>query len=184
MRIIIKTIFLLVLFLVLTRSIYAEKVAGNSAVITYNKTASQRDRNFFIKKLAIKKVLDKYTAPLSEATDGFINTCKRYDLDCYMLPAISGLESTFGLFIYPNSYNPFGWGRGYIMFNSWEEGIDAVGRGLRYSYINRGALSIDQIGPIYSESSTWAVRVQYFINEFQREEAKLQLYLNENTVEL
>lgn len=176
--------FFLFLFLFFVQHSYAQKIAGNSAVITYNIIAEEKEKSFFLKKLAIKRVLDKYNAPLSEGTDEFIKTCKKYDLDCYLLPAISGLESTFGRFIYPNSYNPFGWGRGYIIFNSWEEGIDAVGNGLRNGYLNRGALSLSEIGPIYSESPTWAIRVQYFINEFQMEEAKLQLYLNENTVEL
>ncbi len=171
-------------FLFLNTPIFADKIAGNSAVITYNITTDAMDNDFFIKKLAIKRVLDKYSAPLSEAADGFINTCKRYELDCFLLPSISGLESTFGRFIYPNSYNPFGWGRGFIMFDSWEDGIDAVGKGLRKEYLDRGALSIQDIGPIYSESPTWAIRVQYFVNEFQREEAKLQLYLNQNIVKL
>ncbi|MBI3366801.1 glucosaminidase domain-containing protein [Candidatus Roizmanbacteria bacterium] len=184
MRTIIKTMFLLILLLVFTRPIYAEKIAGNSAVITYNIGALEEKQSFFIKKLAIKRVLNKYNAPLSDATEGFVNTCKKYNLDCFLLPSIAGLESTFGHFIYPHSHNPFGWGRGYIMFESWEEGIDAVGKGLREGYLNHGALSVNEIGPIYSESPTWAVRVKYFINEFEKEEAKLQLYLNENTVEL
>lgn len=184
MRRIIKTIFFVFLFLSLTRNTYAEKIAGTSAAITYNTYSNSKEQEYFIKKLAIKKVLEKYNAPLSDQTDAFINSCKNYDLDCYLLPSISGLESTFGQFIYPNSYNPFGWGGGTIMFKSWEDGINTVAHGLRENYINKGADSIEQIGRIYSESPTWAPRVHYFINEFQKEQAKLQLYLNENTVEL
>lgn len=184
MRTIIKTIFVVFIFLILTRNTYAEKIAGTSAAITYNINTDSDSKEFLIKKLAIKKVLDRYSAPLTDSTDSFIKTCSTFDLDCYLLPSIAGLESTFGKFIYPNSYNPFGWGRGYIMFNSWDEGIYEVGKGLHENYIGKGANSVEQIAPIYSESPTWAPRVRYFMNEFQKEQEKLQLYLSENTVEL
>lgn len=184
MKTIIKTAFIVFLFLILTRNIYAEKIAGNSATITYNVNISEKGKELFIKKLVIKKVLDRYSAPLADSSDSFITTCNTFDLDCYLLPSIAGLESTFGRFIYPGSYNPFGWARGYMIFGSWKEGIETVGKGLRENYLNKGALSVSEIGPIYSESPTWAIRVQYFMNEFNREETKLQLYLSQGPVEL
>lgn len=184
MKNIIKTIFLAFIFLSLTSKIYADKIAGNSATIAYNVILSEKGKDIFLKKLAIKNIFEKYDAPLSESTDSFIKTCVAYNLDCYLLPSISGLESTFGKFIFPNSYNPFGWGGGYIMFQSWNEGIEEVGKGLRDNYIDKGAASIDKIASIYSESPTWAPRIRYFMNEFKKEEEKLQLYLSENSVEL
>lgn len=184
MRKIINTIFVAFLFLILARGTYAQKVAGNSAAITYNLISNEKEKELFIKKLAIQKVLDIYNAPLSDAADSFIRTCSTFDLDCYLLPSIAGLESTFGKFIYPNSYNPFGWGRGYIMFGSWDEGIHEVGKGLHENYIGKGANSVEQIAPIYSESPTWAPRVRYFMAQFKKEQEKLELYLSENNVEL
>ncbi len=181
---IIKTIFIVFLFLILARNTYAQKIAGTSAFISYNINSSTYEKNLFTKKLAIKRILEKYSAPLVGETDSFINACSRYDLDCYLLPSIAGLESTFGRFIYLNSYNPFGWARGYMMFGSWAQGIETVGKGLREGYLNKGALSVSEIGLIYSESPTWSRRVQYFMNEFKHEEAKLQLYLNQESVEL
>lgn len=181
----INTIILFIfIFLILTRNTYADKIAGNSAVMTYNVNLNEKDKELFIKKLAIKKVLSKYSSPLADSSDSFIITCSTFDLDCYLLPSIAGLESTFGKFIYPNSYNPFGWGGGYIMFSSWDEGIHEVGKGLRENYLSKGVKSIEEIAPIYSESATWAPRVRYFMNQFQKEEDKLQLYLSENTVKL
>lgn len=184
MKKIIGTAFFLIILLILSNPVYADKIAGNSAVIAYNTNLANRGSSIFLKKLAIRRVLEKYDAPLADESDSFINTCQRYDLDCYLLPSIAGLESTFGRFIYPYSYNPFGWARGYMMFKSWAEGIETVGRGLRKNYLDKGALSVSEIGPIYSESPTWSTRVQYFINEFHREETKLQLYLNQEPVEL
>ncbi len=170
------------LFFFSAGSAMAENQAGDSAQLSLSvKIAKeeQRAQNLKRKELAIKSVLNRYDSPMADDANSFVEACIKYNLDCYLLPSIAGLESTFGRFIWPNSYNPFGWGRGFIMFDSWEDGIDAVGKGLRKEYLDRGALSIQDIGPIYSESPTWAIRVQYFVNEFQREEAKLQLYLNQ-----
>lgn len=184
MRKIIATLFLTIIYFLISPDTYAVQVAGNSAAITYNVSNDIARSRQFIKKLAIRRVLEKYSAPLADSTDDFINTCTTYDLDCYLLPSISGLESTFGRFLLPNSYNPFGWGGGYIMFKNWAEGINTVAYGLRNNYLNKGANTIEDIGRIYSESPTWAVRVQYFINEFQGEEDKLQLLLNKDQVKL
>ncbi len=184
MRKIIQTTSFVIFLFLFAQPTYAEKIAGNSAVITYNISIQSSESRFFLKRLAIKRVLDKYDAPLVGETDSFINTCRKYDLNCYLLPSIAGLESTFGRFIYPNSHNPFGWDRGYMMFDSWSQGIEAVGKGLRKNYLNKGALTVNEIGPIYSESPTWSKRVQYFMNEFEREETKLQLYLSQEPVEL
>ena len=109
---------------------------------------------------------------MAEASESFVKTCIKYKIDCYLLPSIAGLESTFGKFVWPNSHNAFGWARGFMMFDSWAEGIDTVGAGLRKGYLNKGALTVEDIGPIYSESPTWAIRVNYFINQFEREEEK------------
>ena len=70
------------------------------------------------------------------------------------------------------------------MFDSWAEGIDTVGAGLRKGYLNKGALTVEDIGPIYSESPTWAIRVNYFINQFEREEEKMSLLSDQLPVKL
>lgn len=154
-----------------------EKVSGESAGISTGAeiTNSVSQTNvLMVKKTVIKKVLNRYNSPLAENADDFLRVCAKYNLDCYLLPAIAGLESTFGKFIYPNSFNPFGWGRGYMMFANWGEGIETVGRGLRENYINRGAQNTAQIGRIYSESPTWAIRVDILKKQFYNEEEKLQ----------
>lgn len=162
----------------------ASHVAGESALISHvSNTNINEYLKYYRAKKAIKKLLEKYDSPLLEVTDNFIYTCQKYQIDCYLLPAITGLESSFGKYIYPNSYNPFGWGGGYIMFKNWGEGIDTVGKGLRFNYINKGALTLPSIGRIYSESPTWAIRIQHFINELQKDEEN-QLYFPENEVKL
>ncbi|NCO88437.1 hypothetical protein COY88_01055 [Candidatus Roizmanbacteria bacterium CG_4_10_14_0_8_um_filter_35_28] len=175
------TIVLIGLFLFLVPPVLAENISGQSASLTYK---TENSITNYKKKLAIEAVLKKYRSPLVNQVDSFLQTCEKYQLDCYLLPAIAGLESTFGRFIWPNSYNPFGWGRGYLMFESWPESINAVAKGLRDNYVKKGAVDVYAIGPIYSESPTWAARVTRFINEFEKEETKLTLLSSEFPVEL
>jgi hypothetical protein len=187
MKNIIISIITAMVLLMPAGAVNAQNVAGYSAqLITSNKVESdiKLKRDLHIKRLAIKKIMEKYDSPMEEAVDSFITTCVKYSLDCYLLPSIAILESTFGRFIWPDSYNPFGWGGGYIMFDDWSEGIETVGKGLRNNYINKGAESIEQIGRIYSESPTWSPRVRNIQMMFEKEEAKIQLYLEADNVKL
>lgn len=175
---------LLIFLLLRPKSVSALSVAGNSATMQSNYISGEGSLYILKKRLAIRKVLEKYNSPLADNTDAFISTCMQYNLNCYLLPSITGLESSFGQFIWPGSYNPFGWGRGYIPFASWSAGIDTVGKGLRENYLNKGADSVEKIAPIYSESKTWAPRVESFMDSFAEEERKIGSILSENTVKL
>ena len=168
-------------------TLHAEGIAGQSATITYSVFTDNKCKlplNYAQKKKAIEKVLAKYNSPLAGEVDTFISACQTYGMDCYLLPAITGLESSFGQFIWPDSHNPFGWGGGYIMFDNWSDGIMTVASGLHENYIQRGANDLYAIGPIYSESPTWAVRVEKFMAEMEHEEKDMQLFLGDNQVQL
>jgi len=165
------------------------KEAGSSAVLASGNNAPlsqlvQREKSFILKKKVISAVLSKYNSPILGSEDAFIKACRAYELDCYLLPAITGLESGYGRAIIPGSYNGFGWGNGRIMFKDWDDGILTVGKGLRQNYINRGAETVDQIGVIYAASPTWAQRVKAIMAQFEDEERKMNLYLEPYTVQL
>lgn len=185
-----KTLILLItlsFFLLSYNPVLAQKNAGNSAEINYTSTliVKKEDKiNYSLKKKTIHDLLEKYNSPMIDSVDDYIKICQKYDLDCYLLPAISCLESTCGKFILPNSYNPFGWGGGRIMCDGWGDCIERVGKGLREQYIDKGAESLADIGRIYSESATWTPRVQYFINQMNLLEEKNQLYFSNNQVSL
>ena len=179
-------VFLLILLAFPYRA-HAQKEAGASAAIEPIVTAtisskSQSDIN--IKRKVMYEMLTGYNSPLAGEVDTFIDVCTKYDIDCYLLPSITGVESTFGKFLLPGSYNPFGWGGGTIMFQSWEDGIHAVGRGLSENYYAKGANTIDTIAPIYAGSSTWAQKVTYFHNRFTALEDEKRLYFSKLEVEL
>jgi len=174
-----RKVLVVLLLLYKVASVYgAENIAGQSAILseTNNQSTSQKDLNnlsvydYNLKRNAILKVLSKYDSPLMYSADAFVDICSKHELDCYLLPAITGLESTFGKNIHPGSFNPFGWGGGYINFGSWNEAIATVGSGLKNNYIAKGAVSIEQIGNIYAVSPTWASRIHGFMNEFEQAE--------------
>ncbi|MCX7956100.1 MAG: hypothetical protein N2593_03320 [Patescibacteria group bacterium] len=188
-----KIIFLIFItgfiFFIFVKKVHAQNIAsGSSAQLSYSlKIDKNKEKNqiYKVKEIVIKNVLERYNSPLLGEEKNFVNTCQRYDLDCYLLPSIAGLESTFGKFIWPGSYNPFGWGGGYIMFKDWADAIDTVGKGLRNNYLNKWKLySVEAIGPVYSESPTWAQRVNWFIKEFKKEEEKILLLSEKFPVEL
>lgn len=185
---------LVILFLIFKVGsvVAADRVAGDSAEfsmpygvppmnrISYQSIVYENTK----KKKAVERVLDKYQSPMSESLDSFFQACDSNELDCYLLPAIAGLESGFGRYILPGSYNPFGWGGGYIRFSNWNEAIWAVGNGLRQNYINSGALTIEQIGSKYASSPTWASKVRRYIAEFKAAEVQSELSVSTLDLEL
>jgi len=174
---------LIVLFTICKPVLSQDIVAGQSAQLdniifdSENIILKDKQYDYLLVKLSIKSVLEKYHSPLISETESFTNSCKKYNLNCFLLPSIAGLESTFGKFLIDGSYNPFGWGGGRIYFNSWSDGIDTVAKGLKENYIDKGATNLYDIGSIYSESPTWTQRVGYFISEFEKVYADNQLYL-------
>ncbi len=180
-------IFFIIGLLFFPKSLLAEKIAENSAKISFKKNLKNKKKSIFYQKkeLAIKNVLEKYDSPLKEEYKTFIDVCEKYDLDCYLLPSIAGIESTFGKFILPSSYNPFGWGGGYIIFSSWKEAINTVGQKIKENYIDKwGLKTVEEIGLVYSESPTWSEKVNFFINEFKKEEEKYLLQNEDFPVKL
>jgi len=188
MKSLILTFIIICLFFFSSSIVNAENQAGSSAqlsLITKFERKKLNEVDLRKKELAIRAILERYHSPMIGEEKNFIKTCIKYNLDCYLLPSIAGLESNFGKFIWPNSYNPFGWNRGYMIFKSWSESIDTVGKGLRENYINKwNLLTVDEIGSIYSESPTWAIRVNWFINQFILEEEKFLLLSSNFPVKL
>ena len=81
----------------------------------------------------------------------------------------------------PNTYNAYGYDKGRMKFRDWAHSSDYVAYKLRTRYKNRGLETIEQIGHVYAGgSTTWAGKVRYFINQFEREEQyvrDMHLYL-------
>src|SRR3989344_1375308 len=80
-----------------------------------------------------------YNSPLEYHAQDFIDASDKHGVDWKLVPAISGVESTFGKHSY--SFNGWGWGiygDSALGFNSWKEGIYTVTEGLKQNYIDKG----------------------------------------------
>lgn len=111
-----------------------------------------------------------YNSPLQYHAQDLIDAAKKYDLDWKMLPAIAGVESTFGKAT-PGGYNAYGWGvygTQAIYFASWREGIFTVAKGLRENYLNRGLTNPYSINRVYAASPRWGGNVTYFMRDLEK----------------
>ena len=122
------------------------------------------------------KILSDYLAsqgsPLVAYSKDFVYYADKYDLDWRLVPAITGVESSFGKEIPPYSYNGWGWGvygDNVARFSSWSEGIAVISEGLRERYMDEwGKKDVYEIGSVYAASPTWAARVSYIMNDIAR----------------
>ena len=108
--------------------------------------------------------LEKYDSPLVPYAETFIFMADKYQIDWKLLPAITGVESTFGKQIPFNSYNAYGWNNGNYRFQSWEDSIEIVSKALKEKYYNRGLDNPYKIGRVYAPPSPfWGNRVNNFM---------------------
>lgn len=123
----------------------------------------------------IEDFFKSYNSPLSSYGSNFTKVADKYNLNWKLLPAIAMQESLGGKKVIADSHNPFGYGiYGSLVtrFNSWDEAIERVGRGLREDYLNKGLKTPSQImtkytPPSLSKGGAWAKGVSSFIAELQ-----------------
>ena len=158
-----------ILAIVVAISIFPQPVladnqeAGGSAVLKNDESTRIDPR---IEKLSL--FLESYGSPLSPFAADFIQAADRYQIDWKLVPAITGVESTFGKRIPFNSYNAYGWANGAYYFESWEQSIDHVSRVLREKYYDRGLDTPQKINPVYAPpSQVWAGKVCFFMNKLE-----------------
>lgn len=172
-----KILVLISLIIAITLSsrdaLAVEKQAVVSAkLLTFEN--SQKSNGLDMRGVAIEHIFKKYNSPLVGLGNTYVKYADKYGVDWKLLPSISGLESSFGIHLMPESYNGYGWGGGYIYFESWEDGIDTINKTLRANYMDKwGAKDVWSIGPIYAESKTWSVRVNHFMEEIEAEYEKI-----------
>src|SRR3989344_3003783 len=152
------------IFFFLPGSSWADgSVAGSSAQLK-KYVAEESDSRV----TTLRKFLIIHKSPLAEYAEEFVAASDKYGLDWRLVPAISGVESTFGKKIPKGSYNAYGWANGAYQFKSWEDSIDIVCRTLRTKYIDRGAPTINKIARRYAPpSSTWARNVKFFMYKIE-----------------
>jgi hypothetical protein len=172
MKKIILILAILAILLIAKPAMASEKVPNASAqLLAYS---SNVDQTTEMRIMAVESIFKKYNSPLVGLGRTYVIAADKYGVDWRLLPSISGLESSFGKFLMPESHNAYGWGGGYIYFDSWEDGINTINKTLRTNYMDKwGARDVWEIGPIYAESKTWSVRVNGFMEQIQAEYEKL-----------
>ncbi len=174
MKKIITTILLITLFAFVTPVARASEPTNKAVVMAM--------QNSDMRIVALRNVLEKYDSPLAPYAESYIKNADKYGIEWELLPAIAGLESSFGKHQLPSSYNSYGWGGGRLYFDSVDDGIETVLSALKNKYMARGATTVETIAPIYSESATWAPRVRHFMNEIDREYARLGMHTLDLTI--
>ncbi len=118
----------------------------------------------------LQAYLARYNSPLQNHSQDFVDAADKYHLDWKLVPAISGVESTFGKHI-PGGYNGWGWGvygDQALGFDSWTDGIYTVTEGLKTRYVDRGLTEPLAMNKVYAASPTWGTHVNFFLNDLNR----------------
>ena len=163
----------------------------NTAVVSnfeFNQNSADSGRYLMEDTIESKKVdreevlesfFDKYNSPLKGNSKTFVEVADKYDIDFRILPAISCIESSCGKNLPYQSNNPFGWGvygSNVIRFQSYDEAINIVGKGLNENYFAKGLDTLEKIAPVYTPPRHvhWLGSVKYFVNEMDVAEKELQ----------
>ena len=176
MKILFKTFALLGLFFFLNfssvKQINAKVEVSSSANL--KRMAVEEFSDYRV--LTLKNYLVKHRSPLSYYSKDIVFYADYYNLDWRLVPAIAGVESTFGKNIPTKSYNAFGWANGAYRFNSWSHSISLVSRTLRENYIDDGLVTTYQISRRYAPpSNSWAWKVDYFMEDIDPIQAEFNL---------
>lgn len=130
---------------------------------------------------ALRRFFEKYNSPLLDNAETFVITADKHGVDYKILPAISCAESTCGKFLPTGSHNPFGWGvrdaYNYIGFDSYDEAITEIGKGMDEIYFKKGRTEISTIAPVYNPVTPdhWTRNVSWFANQIAEIEEELNL---------
>src|SRR3972149_7612653 len=161
--------FIVFLSLVAARPVYAAINESDASAMSFKDLANyQPDR----RGDRLRAYLKSHNSLLADSADVFVREADEHGLDWRLVAAIGGTESTFGNHIPSGSYNCWGWGiptghESGIAFSSFANGIGTVSEGLEKNYVQKGAVTIEQIGYIYAASPRWAGNVRFFMDKIE-----------------
>jgi len=119
--------------------------------------------------LKLKEFLKEHSSPLLLWSEVFIESADDYGIDWRLLPAISGIESSFGKHLIDNSFNAYGWDGGYYRFADWPQSIQLMSQFLRERYYDRGLDTPQKIGSVYAPPTpSWGSRVNSIMKQIDR----------------
>lgn len=171
-----KTLFAILasLFLLATgesKLLANEYVSTSATIQKFNTNKSQIfeiENMYDVRVIKLRNFLLRHKSPLAPYANIFVQSADKYNVDWRLVPAITGIESSFGKRIPHQSYNAYGWANGNYKFRSWEESIEHVTKTLREKYYDKGANTIEEIAKRYAPpSTTWSKNVRFFMNQIE-----------------
>ncbi len=116
----------------------------------------------------LKNFFRKYNSPLYDYAGIIVAVSDMYQFDYRLLPAIAMQESNLCKYIPEDSHNCWGWGiygTTVTKFDSYNEAIETVGKGIKDHYIDNGLVTASSIMEKYTPSSngSWAHGVNTFL---------------------
>lgn len=120
----------------------------------------------------IKNYLAENKSPLEPFSDLIVYTADKYGLDYRLTTAIAQKESGLCRVIPERSHNCWGWGihsAGTLGFDTFQEGIEVVSKGLKDYYIDLGYVTVEDIMKKYAHpsSTTWAEGVLNYMSQME-----------------
>lgn len=117
--------------------------------------------------------LSAYNSALEPHAEFIVKTADKYGLDYRLITAIAMKESGLCNVIPEDSHNCWGWGihsQGTLKFDSYEEGIETVSKGLKENYVDIGLVSVEEIMSKYiphSPGGAWAEGVSFYMQQMK-----------------
>ncbi len=120
----------------------------------------------------LKAFFRKYNSVLYDKADLIVSVSDRYQFDYRLLPAIAMQESNLCRYIPEGSHNCWGWGiygDTVTKFDSYDEAIETVAKGIKQEYIDKGLITASAIMQKYTPSSngSWAHGVNTFLKALE-----------------
>ena len=121
----------------------------------------------------VRQYLKSFNSPIIAKSEYLVQIADKYGLDFRLLVAIAQKESNLCKIIPPGGHNCWGWGihtEGTLGFESYEEAIETVARGLKKEYLDKGYQTVEEIMSKYTPHSpdgAWAKDVSKFMSDMK-----------------
>jgi hypothetical protein len=122
----------------------------------------------------IYRYLQKYRSPMTKNSQDLVSLADQYQVDPFLIVAISQCETNLGKKSPPDCFNAFGlgiYGDKKVCFDSWPQNLEAMAKTLRTKYLDYGLVAPEQIMEKYCPASIekadghWAKCVNKFKTE-------------------
>lgn len=120
----------------------------------------------------LKSFFRKHNSSLYDYADKIVEVSDKYQFDYRLLPAIAMQESNLCRVIPDNSHNCWGWGiygTTVTKFDSYDDAIETVAKGIKKNYIDQGLVTASAIMKKYTPPSqgSWAYGVNTFLKALE-----------------